>query len=152
MHEINRIILIILLLPQVAIAGWFGPDDYDECVLEKMKGQSEEMLWTARSVCEKQFPYEKELHSYKDNIEIELSSMGSDLILSIRENHGDYIITRYTAQFSKKSCDQLTSNADYTLTKTFIFSPGDNVAVLSVKDADKYKCMRTDTILGRYRK
>lgn len=37
------------------MAGWFGPSDYDECVLEKMKGQSKSVLPHARKYCKSKF-------------------------------------------------------------------------------------------------
>jgi hypothetical protein len=41
-----------------ANAGWFGPSNYEECVLEKMKGQSSYMLATAQNACRLKFPPE----------------------------------------------------------------------------------------------
>ncbi len=45
-----------------ANAGWFGPGNYHECVLEKMKGQSPYMLETAQSACELEFPCPDKYH------------------------------------------------------------------------------------------
>jgi hypothetical protein len=39
-------------------AGILGPSNYEECVLDKMKGQSPNLLSTARSACLKNFPQE----------------------------------------------------------------------------------------------
>jgi hypothetical protein len=41
-----------------AKAAWFGPSNYEECVLEKMKGQSSYMLATAQNACRLKFPPE----------------------------------------------------------------------------------------------
>jgi hypothetical protein len=38
-----------------AYAGWFGPSDYNECMLQKMKGQPEYMLDIAATACAYQF-------------------------------------------------------------------------------------------------
>jgi hypothetical protein len=38
-----------------AKAGWFGPSDYNECVLQKMKGQSQYMFEIASTACFYQF-------------------------------------------------------------------------------------------------
>jgi hypothetical protein len=38
-----------------ANAGWFGPSNYEECVLEKMKGQQGYMLKTAQDACQAKF-------------------------------------------------------------------------------------------------
>jgi hypothetical protein len=37
-------------------SGWFGPDNYDDCVLEKMKGQAMKMIHTAHDACWPKFP------------------------------------------------------------------------------------------------
>jgi hypothetical protein len=38
-----------------ANAGWFGPSNYEECMLEKMKDQSPYMLKTAQDACRAKF-------------------------------------------------------------------------------------------------
>lgn len=32
------VIFLSLIFPGVSVSGWFGPPDYDECILEHMKG------------------------------------------------------------------------------------------------------------------
>lgn len=145
-------ILFALLSPTIVFAGWFGPDNYEDCVLEKMKGQDRAMIYTARKACEKQFPFEKELYGYKNNLEIGWFPDTSHLYLGIKENYGEYVVTRYKAKFSKKPCDETKTSSDYTLTKTFVFSPGEKLASVRVENASEYKCMQTDTIWGRLRK
>jgi hypothetical protein len=39
-----------------AHAGWFGPSDYQECILDTMKGRPMYMMETAKHSCEQQFP------------------------------------------------------------------------------------------------
>ena len=41
---------------RITNAGWFGPSNYEECVLEKMKGQLPYMVKTARDACRLKFP------------------------------------------------------------------------------------------------
>lgn len=50
-------LFIALLCPAVAIAGWFGQSNYDECVLESMKGVTSDVAAGAimRS-CRDKFP------------------------------------------------------------------------------------------------
>src|SRR3989344_2744502 len=55
---------LFILTPLDVRAGWFGPDNYDECILEKMKDQPRNMMPYARDACEKKFPYEKPLTSH----------------------------------------------------------------------------------------
>ncbi|WP_285390872.1 hypothetical protein [Marinobacter azerbaijanicus] len=135
-----------------AHGGWFGPDNYEECVLEKMKGQTKEMMWTAQTACEKEFPYEKELYGYKENLEISWATGGLSIYLMIKENRGDYMVTRYKAKFAKKQCSEVSSTSDYLLTEEFRFPQGAKRAYISTPDAEKYKCMRTEIIWGQYRK
>lgn len=48
---------IALFYPAVASAGWFGPSNYDECVLESMKGVTSDVA--ARVIvrsCREKFP------------------------------------------------------------------------------------------------
>jgi hypothetical protein len=39
-----------------ATAGWFGPSNYNECVLDTMKGQNAYMIEFAQAFCRKQLP------------------------------------------------------------------------------------------------
>lgn len=39
-------------------AGWFGPDSYDECILDKMKGQDTRFYSYAGRACREKFPVE----------------------------------------------------------------------------------------------
>ena len=39
-----------------ATAGWFGPSDYNECVLDEMKGQPAYMKSYAKNACRNKFP------------------------------------------------------------------------------------------------
>ncbi len=51
------ILLVFALIPFTANAGWFGPSDYDECILKNMKGEEGK---TAASLimmsCRNKFP------------------------------------------------------------------------------------------------
>ena len=140
---------MMLLLPLIVRADFFGPDNYEECVLEKMKGQNEAMIPTARKACEKKFPYEKVLEYYKDKIEINWYSDQNSLNLSITENYGDYEITRYKAIFSEKKCKDVKSSYDYTLEKTFKFKGRAKSASIIFENGSKYHCMRTEKIWGK---
>lgn len=52
---------IVLVAPSSVLAGWFGPSNYDECILESMKGVTSDKaaILIARS-CRKKFPNEPE--------------------------------------------------------------------------------------------
>ena len=51
-------VAIGLFYVQVAFAGLFEPSNYEECVLDKMKGQTQYLMDTARAACLKAFPKE----------------------------------------------------------------------------------------------
>lgn len=57
----NKVVAIVVLavfcMPLVANAGWFGPSDYGECILESMKGVTSDKaaILIARS-CREKFP------------------------------------------------------------------------------------------------
>lgn len=56
----TSLIFVCVLFPLVANAGWFGPKDYDECILESMKGVTSDIA--ARAIqrsCRKKFPKKK---------------------------------------------------------------------------------------------
>jgi hypothetical protein len=153
MRKVRQLLNSVLLVSFSfgANADWFGPDNYEECVLEKMKGQPKEMMWTAQTACEKKFSFEKELYDYSDDLEINWVTSGSNIYLVIEENTGEYTVTRYEAKFSTKKCSELTSAADYSLTEVFRFPEGEHRSYVSTPDSENYKCMRTETIWGRYR-
>ena len=49
--------LTLFFLPLVASAGWFGPSNYDECILENMTGAAQrEAAIMIRMACERKFP------------------------------------------------------------------------------------------------
>lgn len=61
---LGRLFAIVLAAgtPAVAIAGWFGPSNYDECVLDGMKGVTSDVA--AREIkqaCRRKFPSESTL-------------------------------------------------------------------------------------------
>lgn len=56
--------LLILSSPQYLEAGLFGPENYDECILDKMKGQPIAMRATARRYCKNKFHVEELLYKY----------------------------------------------------------------------------------------
>jgi hypothetical protein len=48
---------LLLSMPTMSFAGWFGPNSYDECILESMKGVTSDVA--ARMIassCRKKFP------------------------------------------------------------------------------------------------
>ena len=143
---------LILCISFGVQAGWFGPSNYEECILIKMKGQDRSMFRFAKDACEQEFPHEKELFEYLDKIDYSWQNNGNDIYLKIKKNLGKYRITKYKASFSKKSCDNIKVTSDYSVTKTFLFNKYIKISPVSVENANEYKCMRTIKIWGMRKK
>lgn len=147
--------------PHNAQAGWFGPDNYEDCVLEKMKDQPRNMMSLAQEACEKKFPYEKALVPY-DNFsflggnpgnykssDLELSwcdTSSSSISICVSKNETDYHITKAIMAFSTK-CESAKPE-DFREKITFTFSRWRNKSTVDVKDAARFKCMRQVEIYG----
>lgn len=68
----EKIVIIFiggLLANSNSISGVFWPSNYEECVLDKMKGQAPNMLHIAKAACLKAFP-EEPPESIIDNVRI----------------------------------------------------------------------------------
>ena len=53
--------LAAISFPAVAVAGWFGPDDYDECILKHMKGvNGRRAAGVVHRSCRNKFPDDSE--------------------------------------------------------------------------------------------
>ena len=141
----------ILLFPALLPAGASEPGSYNECVLQKIRGQVKSTISSARRICESEFPFEKKLRGYDKKMEIKWRSTSDTLHLAIQANHGDYRITRFNAKFAIKPCNEIRGlgGSAYTITKEFVFDSGKEEASVYVgEDAEKYKCMRSAEIYG----
>lgn len=94
----------VLLFCALCLHGC-GYNNYEECVLGEMKGQQASMQSTAEKVCERKFPYEKEIYSFRDG-EFDIgwrTSYSNNISIEIASNEADYNITRAKMKFSTKS-------------------------------------------------
>lgn len=60
----KTLLLVILLIAQnsVAMAGWFGPDNYWECLLDKMQQvQSDTIAEEVVGICKEQHPFHERI-------------------------------------------------------------------------------------------
>ena len=127
--------------------GCGGYKSYDECVLGEMKGQQAAMQSTAEKVCERKFPYEKEIYSFKDGeLDIAWSQrLYGGIEVEVRSNETEYRITRAVMKFSKKPCDQSSGN-DFSNALPFSFSG--NTAVATTPESEDFQCMRRSSVYG----
>ena len=159
MKHTSVLFLISILLTSHAQAAFWGPDNYEDCVLEKMRGQDNSLLSMAKKSCEREFPYEKYLSSYQGNTEISWGPSQNRLYLKIVRNSGEYTVTKYKAAFSPELCSkikppkgpQLLSDVspEYTFIGTFRFPPGSDTAYLKVDNPEQYKCFRAIEAWGK---
>jgi hypothetical protein len=71
-----RIIMLLLLTSSPAYAGWFGYDNYEDCMLGRMKGQAQSMYPNADKLCKKEFKVEFVI--YTDSVKWSFS--GNDVL------------------------------------------------------------------------
>jgi hypothetical protein len=66
--------IIITIFPSLVFGGWFGASNYDECILESMKGvESDTAAREIRYSCKSKFPSNTEKKSYAKLTPDELS-------------------------------------------------------------------------------
>jgi hypothetical protein len=83
------LVAVVLMTPLAANAGWFGPNNYEECMLDKMKGQTDSMYLTARTACAKLFKLEQEMLSTRGVVKAWDYESGS-VTITVDEKDTDY--------------------------------------------------------------
>jgi hypothetical protein len=106
-----------LMQPVVSHAGWFGPDNYEDCMLAKMKGQNSGMYFTAHAACAKMF--EQEIYR---SIKTSWEYANGYITITIPEDSG-YIVTKGQFSFASKNCGATTDD-DFGAPKEIIFTSG----------------------------
>ena len=119
--NILLLITIIAILPSEGFAGLFGPENYDECMLEKMKGQDIRMYDRAKNACEKLFPPEVmiDVGYRKDEMKFEIKKEASKIYLFFKKKDEQHEITKVTLRFFPNKYDPLLLN-----NKSFYFVKG----------------------------
>ncbi|GAB6111556.1 hypothetical protein [Desulfomicrobium salsuginis] len=170
--------VFIFFYSSVATAGWFGPSNFDECVIEGMKGQDKSMVRLVAKMCEKKFPFEKKLSfDYLGHIKYEWIPRQESISFEIKENSGDYIVTKIMASFTTEECEGNKSNnlenatikigdlelsyADFQagfpevpkrdIVKTIPITR-DSTGSFQIQNGHHFRCMRIQEIYGKYRK
>ena len=155
--KMKAILVMLLVAPHLAIAGWFGPDNYDECIVDKMKGQEKSMMSRVVSACRSKFPQPYSIAEYagwsdKSSKEILIDWLGEEV--KVVKNDSPYTVTEVILKFSKKDCDELTKSSQPD-PFTFYDSPNFSFKIAgSVGRAEQgfnpaiYKCARLYDVLG----
>ena len=133
--------LLLTLIAHPASAQLFGPKNYEECMLEKMKGQAPNMTSIARVACLRTFPQEVELSEHEATstwCETSDNSISACVVLK-----DGYKITKATGSFMRAACGSgeigfFSSDENATATPPMF---GSTYKFL-LKDARSYKCAR----------
>ena len=142
----KKIILSILFFTSINVsAGIFGASNYEECVLDKMKGQTNSMRGIANDACEIAFPIEKILlngmwdiyESNYANITYEFSQLTKDSIEINFKNESKYKVTRLLIK-TMTNCDKTTPVLETVNANT---SMNSSKVVVKVADAREIKCL-----------
>jgi hypothetical protein len=140
-----------------AWCGLFGPSSYDECVLDKMKGQLASMRLHAENVCEISFPKEKLLDTniwsgyakepnFSD-IKYEYKITTNQLIDIIMENESNYKVTKIRL-VTKDSCKKDSLSLDVVDVTAPIMG---NTFTAKVNDSRKIQCVEVKFFGKRYK-
>jgi hypothetical protein len=136
---------LALLWPLSAQAGWFNYDNYDDCMLGKMKGQDRSMYSTADKECKRQFGVEFSVR--ESSIKWSFGRDGLHTKVTI-EDAGEYEITSGVFRFSEKPCAEIKSDQDFSQAYPIKFNNGIGVNTWSISD---HHCAQIDELRGKYK-
>jgi hypothetical protein len=94
----------IVLHSPITAAGLFGPSNFEECVLENMKGQDRALYATAKAACLKAFP--PEVVIARDRLKFTWCKSEYDSAsVCLEQKPANVTITKVEAVFSEDDCD-----------------------------------------------
>lgn len=93
-----------------AQTGFFGPKNFDECVLKRMKGQNDRMLGHARSACRKEFPTARKLIQGEE-VDYSWCDTKNDSIVLCLTLKGNVTVTEVVGRFAREECDAANSKS-----------------------------------------
>jgi hypothetical protein len=136
--------LLLLCAHTAAYGGWFSYDNYEDCMLGRMKGQSQMMYATADKACKKQFGVE--IHIYLGSVKWEFGD--SQIIITSASDASDsYEVTSGEFSFSPKPCEGLT-DADFGKPVQLRFTAG---KARMPFDTQVMRCGRASSFTGKYK-
>lgn len=158
--KLKIILVSILCFPVQGIAGWFGPDNFDECMVEEMKGQSKAAYPHVYKVCREKFPIEKpkkekipftagaleftwKYGALNDGLYGELKPY---IAITVETNRTGYKLTEVVAEFSEKNCES-SINEDYKHKLTFSYLIR-NSGSTYIENGQTFKCARIKELYG----
>lgn len=131
----------------------FSTGTYDECVIEKMRGQDPSMKRFVSRACEKLYPFEREIqetfHFRKGDIEISWCvKLPPKVSACIERNNSDYRITRAIVRFTKEACGSEIFAMSNSREIEFVFPERFPKADSTLEEAESYQCMHRSKIFG----
>ncbi len=139
------LVLLALLWPVTALAGWFSDDNYDECMLSKMKGQNQSMYMTAHKACARTFGIEQTIN--QNGIKISWDNDRWEIRLEVEQNTSEFSITKGEFIFSKKPCAESVA-VDFDTKATVLFKSDKAIQSIMTNDL---KCKKTIELWGKYK-
>ncbi|MER2512284.1 MAG: hypothetical protein ABTQ25_07695 [Nitrosomonas ureae] len=97
-------IIFVIFSVKAAFAGLLGPNNFEECVLEKMKGQAPGLMGMARAACLIAFPPEMIIDSTRIKYTWCKSEYQS-VAVCIEQMPTNVTITRVEGLFFEDACD-----------------------------------------------
>ena len=141
-----RFVLFALLISSEANAGWFNYDNYEDCMLGRMKGQDRTMLSTAMKACKKEFKVEDEISYLGRDMTRTWSYNQNSRDIKITDNTTDYNVTKGQFSFSAKACEE-SKESDFEQTQTVELSGSPFIVFLYPAPL----CMKTLRLWGKYK-
>jgi hypothetical protein len=134
-----------ILLSSVSLranAQYWGIKTFEECLLEKMKGQPPNMISIARVACLKQFPQER-LLSEEEAQSTWCETTNESISACVKQKSG-IKITKAMATFSRAPCESADPNNPYMGNQTAIAKLPffGSTYKFEIENASQYKCAR----------
>lgn len=141
---VSCIVLLLLVIGSTPSYGWspFGPSNYQECVVEKMKGQDRSIIWRVEDACEIAFPYETEVSVKDENyLSWAWELRGSSRVaLLITKNETVYKITRAKLLFFEGECNAVPTQNAKTAHADLVAPTFGSEFVAPVSSPGAYRC------------
>jgi hypothetical protein len=137
----------VLMFSSSVAHAWnpFGPSNYEECVVEKMKGQDRAMINRVHDACELRFPHERELGLMTEPDFRWTWGMQPDGKVSFRiiTNETKYDITRAQLLLFESNCGSSTQFLESPAIADFRTPRVGSISVSPVSKAGDFRCAQT---------
>jgi hypothetical protein len=142
-------IAVVLVAVGAGVGIWwaFPPQNYEQCMLDAMKGQGPSMYSTVKKLCDRRF--QKEQLIYSTDVKYKWDGAFNGKAHFTITDTGEYTLTRMKATFSSKECSEATNASDFNLEAEGPIV-GNEASVL-VDFGTKLSCVRGLLFYGTYK-